>query len=65
MLQDNILLAELTVGDIDANYHLNCIVSFYNMSNHMKCGGNNQENSIHGIIFPERVSYIREFREDE
>ena len=68
-LHDTKLLSKLAGGDmvaIDAVYHTNCLVAFYNRARKKYSTENADDQSasrLHAIAFAEAVCYIEEFRE--
>lgn len=68
-LHDTKLLSKLAGGDmvaIDAVYHTNCLVAFYNRARKKYSTENADDQSasrLHAIAFAEVVSYIEGFRE--
>ena len=67
-LQDKLLLAKLSAGDLiaqDALYHLPCLVSLYNRARETTTSQETNTDAIdHGIAFAELVSYIEDCRKD-
>ena len=68
-LQDKLLLAKLSLGDIvaqDAEYHIKCLVALYNRARASKsCSSDCDVDAInHGVAFAELVSYMEETRID-
>ena len=69
-LGDSRLLTKLAGGDMvatEAEYHANCLTSFYKL--HLKYVERSSQtttsNNIHGIVFAEVVAYIEEARYDD
>ena len=66
-LQDTVLLAKLSVGDLisqEAVYHSKCLTSLYNRAREPKSGEQCTEKQIHGIVIAELVAYIEESRSE-
>ena len=64
-LQDQLLLSNLSIGDIEAikmKYHVQCLVSLYNRDSALYClsQNNNTANIARNTAFVELVSYIQE-----
>ncbi|CAC5382291.1 unnamed protein product [Mytilus coruscus] len=62
-LQDTVLLAKLSVGDLisqEAKYHAKCLIKLYNKASRQtpKTKKENQESVIHGIVLAELIEYI-------
>ncbi|CAC5387169.1 unnamed protein product [Mytilus coruscus] len=62
-LQDNVLLAQLSVGDLisqEAKYHAKCLIKLYNKASRQtpKTKKESQESIIHGILLAELKEYI-------
>lgn len=67
-LQDTVLLAKLSAGDLisqEAVYHNKCLVSLYNKATRAKSSTstkNNDDRVISGIALAELISYIEDLR---
>ncbi|CAC5367122.1 unnamed protein product [Mytilus coruscus] len=62
-LQDTVLLAKLSVGDLisqEAKYHAKCLLKLYNKASRQtpKTKKESQESVIHGIVLAELIEYI-------
>ena len=68
-LQDKLLLAKLSAGDLiaqDAQYHVQCLVSLYNWARETKISDSFDVDTVNqGIAFAELVSYIEDSRMDD
>ena len=66
-LQDTVLLAKLSVGDMisqEAVYHVKCLSSLYNKARRQKSVQESTNKRIHGIVLAEILAYIEESRAD-
>ena len=67
-LQDTVLLAKLSAGDMiaqEAKYHSRCLVTLYNRARDFKSAGDkdtDEEKMHHGLAFASLLSYIEDIK---
>lgn len=68
-LQDTVLLAKLSAGDLisqEAKYHAKCLIRLYNKANrqNQQTSKDSHESVVHGIVLGELLEYIESSRSE-